>query len=322
MNIEIHHIWQALLKLKQALKRCTDPWDYAILCFQNESVKIYINDFDINIKNSPSIVISNKSMENLNGLHSRMHINGLLNVQIQKSGEFERDQIEFIKQYLPYAIMPLNARKRGRTMIISHFAQSLDGKIATNDGSSQWIGNQENLIHAHRMRALCDAILIGSNTLKTDNPSLTVRKVDGNDPVKVVIGKSTQLDFNKLLKDNAHVIHITDNKRAPKSSEVETIAIGDEDPINCKFILECLYEKGIDTLYIEGGSKTASNFLRCDCIDVIQLHVAPMIMGSGIPSFSLPEISNLSQAIAFNHFHFHQIGNHIMFTGEVERKLS
>jgi len=80
-----------------------------------------------------------------------------------------------------------------------HMAVSLDGKIATVNGHSKWIGNEQNLNHAHRLRAILDGILIGSGTVKTDSPTLNVRRVTGQSPTRFVLSNVSQ-DFSQLQK--------------------------------------------------------------------------------------------------------------------------
>lgn len=318
LNLDL--IWTGIAKLHQSLKLLTTPFEFAVLSFQEKDVDVYVNAPAKSIKSSPSIVVSQQVMENLNGLHTRFEPDSLTEVHLRKTGYMTDEHIGFVKQYIPYALLPLYASKEQRTITISHFAQSLDGKIATNEGNSKWIGNKENLIHAHRMRALCDAILIGSNTLIHDNPSLTVRNVPGNDPVKVVIGQSSELNFTKLLENNARVIYITNDRNNCRTGRVETIGAPEiHGMLDCDKILKKLYKQGIHSLYIEGGSKTASNFLINNSIDVVQLHIAPLIMGSGIVNFSLPEIKAINESISFKKFNFTPVGRHIMFTGEVNR---
>ncbi|NER84083.1 MAG: RibD family protein [Leptolyngbya sp. SIO1D8] len=321
MSLSLNHIWTGIGKLRESLKSLSKPFEFAVLSFQDENIWVGINELDESVKSFPSVVISPYPMNNLNGLHTRFEPDSLTEVHLRKTGYITEEQISFLKQYIPYALLPLHANKEKRTITISHFAQSLDGKIATKEGNSKWIGNEENLIHAHRMRALCDAILIGSNTLIYDNPSLTVRNVAGKDPVKVVIGKSNELDFSKLLENDARVIYITNDKNNCQIGEVETIDTKTcQGVIDCDKILKALYSRGIYSLYIEGGSKTVSNFLINDSIDVVQLHIAPLIMGSGIVNFSLPEIKAINESISFKKFNFTPMGRHIMFTGEVSRQ--
>ena len=225
-------------------------------------------------------------------------------------------KLEFIQLYLPYCLIPLQSAKLKRCMTLLHFAQTLDGKIATNNGHSKWIGNQENLVHSHRLRALFDGILIGSHTLKTDKPRLTVRLVDGEDPIKVVIG-DVHNEFGSLLENNGRVILIT-SEDVPDDGGIETICISENgDHIDTATILKELYKKEIHSLFIEGGAYTASAFLSNQSIDTIQLFISPKLLGSGISCFSLPEIKSIDDSILFSSPSFVPMGDGILFSGNV-----
>ncbi len=321
MNPSLTQIWEAILLLKKKLINFDDTFAHAILSFQNDEVEVFINEFTKKVVDYPSIVVADNAMRQLNGLHSRFCQKGLMELELVKSGKFSEAQLSFAKLYLPYALLPTYAKNQKRAITVSHFAQSLDGKIATSSGQSQWIGNKENLVHAHRMRALCDAILIGSNTLKRDNPSLTVREVPGDNPVKIVVGNAEDEDFDNLIKDKARVLHFTNQTTGNPGEAVETIVgTACDGFIRCDKILTALYSKGIHSIYIEGGNKTSSIFLNENAIDIVQLHIAPMILGSGINNFSLPSINSIDESISFSKYFFTPIGNHIMFTGEVLQK--
>ncbi|MEO1451963.1 MAG: dihydrofolate reductase family protein, partial [Bacteroidota bacterium] len=85
-----------------------------------------------------------------------VHVSETFQLRWVQYGDFSPEESVFITHYLPYALLALQAKKQQRAISIGHFAQTLDGKIATETGESRWIGNPENLTHAHRMRALCD----------------------------------------------------------------------------------------------------------------------------------------------------------------------
>ncbi|MGB0840069.1 MAG: RibD family protein [Chitinophagales bacterium] len=228
---------------------------------------------------------------------------------------------QFFQLYLPYCLISNLAQQQQRTISISHFAQSLDGKIATHTGDSQWIGNPENLLHAHRMRALCDGILIGKNTLQNDAPSLTVRHVEGKNPKRIVISSSA-CDYSSLLKNETERILVLGKNAISPSHQhpsMDYIQLPCTDGrIDTKLILEELFRQGIYSVYIEGGAQTTSTFLKEGNIDVLQLHLSPQVFGSGISGISLPTIDRVQDSIAFKHTHFYRIGNAVMFVGEMD----
>ena len=226
-------------------------------------------------------------------------------------------EILFLKKYLPYCFLSIKAKRLKRAISTTHFAQTLDAKIATNTGDSKWIGNDENLIHAHRMRALCDGVLVGSRTVEADHPKLNVRHVCGNDPVRIVLGHPDS-DFKSLLDcSDAAILVFGKTKTSFKNriSHIQILPKKLQDSIHPISILEKLFELGIYSIYIEGGAKTTSIFIESKAVDVIQSHIAPMIFGSGKSSIELPHIEAVKEAISFSEYHFLPFGDSVMFTG-------
>ncbi len=140
------------------------------------------------------------------------------------------------------------------------------------------------------MRALCDGVLIGSGTLKNDSPKLNVRHVNGVDPSKIIVGNG-DYDYTSLL-GTSKIFKIHSNINT-QSNGVEMIVVDEENGVlNCDTMLRKLYENGIRSIYIEGGSFTSSTFLNQRALDTIQLHFAPIIAGTGISGFTLPLLNH------------------------------
>jgi diaminohydroxyphosphoribosylaminopyrimidine deaminase/5-amino-6-(5-phosphoribosylamino)uracil reductase len=215
----------------------------------------------------------------------------------------------FIKLYLPYVFLPIASKQLNRAITISHFAQTLDGKIATNSGSSKWIGNSENLLHAHRMRALCEGIMVGRQTMLSDKPKLNVRHCAGENPKKIIVGRNNcKEEISGIIGED--FIEISTQKTGESSKRSISMS-----SFNGTEILENLFEKGIHSIYLEGGSKTTSAFLNCSGLDQIQLHISPIVLGSGVSNFSLPEVANISEGVHFSQFKFVPVGDTVMFIG-------
>jgi diaminohydroxyphosphoribosylaminopyrimidine deaminase/5-amino-6-(5-phosphoribosylamino)uracil reductase len=197
--------------------------------------------------------------------------------------------------------------------VITHFAQTLDGRIASISGDSKWIGNQENLIHAHRMRALLDGILVGSKTVQSDDPLLSVRHVTGDDPKKIMVG-GDDLDLSEYRISEKEFISFSQGM----NKNGNNIVLKKEGGIyDSSKILRTLYDLGLQTLYIEGGSFTTSTFLDQNMIDQIQVHFAPIILGSGVTGFNFGGVEYLKEAIYFKSFRYLPLGNQMMFIGEI-----
>jgi diaminohydroxyphosphoribosylaminopyrimidine deaminase/5-amino-6-(5-phosphoribosylamino)uracil reductase len=240
--------------------------------------------------------------------------------RVLEEGSLPREAAALLELYLPYCVAPLHARNVGRPFTVSHFAQSLDGRIATDVGDSRWIGCDENLVHAHRMRALCDAILIGADTLRTDRPALTVRHAEGPDPIRIVVGDACDVECLERAGPSpilvlGDAVEVGDD--AP-STQVERVALPRKNGlIATSTILGSLYDRGILSVYIEGGATTTSAFLAEGNIDVLQLHISPMIIGPGISSFSQPEIRSVAESVRFGPYLYRSVGDGMMFVGRV-----
>ncbi len=147
--------------------------------------------------------------------------------------------------------------KTNKPFVIAKWAMTIDGKIATKN-DSKWITNEEARIHSHLLRNSVDAILIGSNTLIKDNPSLNVRRDDLikiRQPYKFILGKKTTLNLN-IFKENPEKVFFIENP-------------------NLNDLLTQMGEKGITSLLVEGGSYTLSKFLKEDLINSFYCYIAP-----------------------------------------------
>jgi diaminohydroxyphosphoribosylaminopyrimidine deaminase / 5-amino-6-(5-phosphoribosylamino)uracil reductase len=202
-----------------------------------------------------------------------------------------------IDLYLPLA------EARGRPYVVAHLGQSLDGRIATMAGVSRWVTGEEDLLHTHRMRALADAILVGSGTLRHDDPQLTVRRCAGDHPVRVVIDGERRLGPEyRIFQDGAAptlVLVAADRARSGErlgQAEIVPVPRG-EGGLAPRDIRSTLAARGLNFLFIEGGGITISRFLVAGALDRLQLTVAPVILGSGRPSLSLPEIVEPHQGL-------------------------
>jgi riboflavin-specific deaminase-like protein len=198
---------------------------------------------------------------------------------------------------------PLCAARRNGSYAVGHLAQSLDGRIATTNGKSRWLSGDEDLLHTHRMRAMCDAVIVGVNTVLNDDPQLTVRRCAGGHPVRVVLDPERRLDGSqRMLRDGAAptlVLAAADRARAGETlarAEVVPVPRGrwGLDPHEIRRILA---RRGLSVLFVEGGGVTVSRFLASGALDRLQITVAPLILGSGRPGILLPEITDVRNGL-------------------------
>lgn len=196
---------------------------------------------------------------------------------------------------------PLRNGTSDNLVIIGQIGQSLDGKIATASGDSHYINASAGLTHLHRLRALVDAVVIGIGTAISDDPQLTVRRVSGPNPVRVVIDPRGRLSRDaKLLTDDgtSRLIFTTTSAKIDMPAGVEIVAIEAADgKIAPAAIAAALASRGLRRVLIEGGAKTVSGFLEARCLDRLHVMVAPIILGSGRSGIDLPIIQRVSDAL-------------------------
>jgi diaminohydroxyphosphoribosylaminopyrimidine deaminase/5-amino-6-(5-phosphoribosylamino)uracil reductase len=285
MNIPVDSIWPALLRCRKSLNS-TEESDCRGWTFEqtNEAGWSFrMNDGPVDPSVSDDCIC----------------------LDLEKPYPESCDKIGLAGIYLRLLHGLARARHENRFFITAHFAQSIDGRIATHCGDSQWIGNKANLIHAHRLRALHDGILVGANTVRRDRPNLTVRHCDGRNPVRVVLAGRRTIDeeaFSGLSGDTPTWVLSTLSRDGGSAKGVEWITLAGSPSahiINVSEIIRCLRQRGLQSLMIEGGSYTVSQFLAAGEVNELEIHVAPIVLGSGISSLNLPEIDRLRDAPQF-----------------------
>ena len=150
------------------------------------------------------------------------------------------------------------------------------------------------------MRALLDGVLVGARTVLQDNPQLTVRHVEGPNPRRLVLsGTGTALrgqQPRQIFESPGSVVIVRSDAEVGRTNDhVEVVSLQHNGTIGLPpaSVLEALSERGIHSIYLEGGAKTVSSFLGASAIDILQVHIASMVLGSGLSSFSLPEVEHV-----------------------------
>jgi len=199
--------------------------------------------------------------------------------------------------YAPLLIAP----PAGRPLVFAHLGQSLDGRIATRSGSSQWITGPEDIAHCHRLRAIADAVMVGASTVALDDPRLTVRAVSGEDPLRVVIDPRCGLPEDRAVFTGARsTVLCGEGARYPHragGARLIELPLDAEGKIAPDAALACLAALGVRRLFIEGGGVTVSRFLQAGCVDRLHLAIAPVILGSGRQGIQLDEIASIHEGL-------------------------
>ena len=184
--------------------------------------------------------------------------------------------------------------------VLGRIAQSLDGCIATASGASHWISGPEDIVHTHRLRALFDAVVIGAGTVRADDPQLTTREVGARRRCvlcSIPIAAWTRgIACSAMAGDAAAVCQRcrrqdrVGRRRAPVPRAREGLDIA--------AVLATLAERGLRRIFVEGGGITVSRFLAAGALDRLHVTVAPLLIGSGIPAFTLPQAATLTECCA------------------------
>ena len=195
-----------------------------------------------------------------------------------------------------------------RPTVTVTMAQSLDGRIATVTGQSQWISGDETLSLAQQMRAESDSILVGVGTVIADNPKLTCRIPGSDSPLRVVLDSSLRIPLGSEVVATAGIVPTviyvgpgvgSGNRKQVEQAGAEIVVVepdcdGRPDP---RRVLADLYHRGVRSTMVEGGSKIITGFLRAGLVDRIVAVIAPMIIGHGINTVGDLAVTELRDAI-------------------------
>lgn len=198
-----------------------------------------------------------------------------------------------------------------RPRITLKLATSLDGRIATASGESQWITGEDARLEGHRLRAAHDAILVGVETVLQDDPELTARlpgrTVD--QPLRVVLDSRLRTPSTARLAGDNTLILTAAEPRAVGRARVRRIAM-EEGRLGISAVLTALSDAGVASLLIEGGGQVAASFLRADAVDRLEWFRAPILLGGeGRPCIATLALANLADAPKFRRLGVEPVGD-------------
>ena len=195
--------------------------------------------------------------------------------------------------------------EKGMPFVTIKYAQTLDGRIATVTGNSQWISSPASLKFAHQLRAEHDAILVGRGTVQKDDPELTVRLVRGRNPLRIIVDSHLHISPNAkvLRKTSSTPTLIATVKKAgdprfkkftANGAEVLTVKADKNGHVDLKKLFGILAQKKISSVLVEGGSQIITSLLKHNLADRLVTVIAPKIMGKGIEAVGDLHIKNLT----------------------------
>ncbi|HLQ33564.1 MAG TPA: bifunctional diaminohydroxyphosphoribosylaminopyrimidine deaminase/5-amino-6-(5-phosphoribosylamino)uracil reductase RibD [Chloroflexota bacterium] len=216
-------------------------------------------------------------------------------------------------------------------------AMTLDGKIATSSGRSRWISGETARAWVHRRRDQADAVLVGANTVRLDNPQLTVRPApaDGRQPLRCVVTASGNLPAEAaLLSDEAETIvfHPSDVPLPPRwerlgegtSSTAECnphpSPLPEGEGIDLEAVLRRLADRGVNDVLVEGGARLNATLLNAGLVDRVSSFIAPKLFGGDAPSgFADLGVLDPNEAIRLENLEVSQVGDDWLFQGRPAR---
>lgn len=195
----------------------------------------------------------------------------------------------------------------GMPYVIYKTAMTLDGNIATVTGHSRWVTGEASRRHVHRLRAQCDAVMVGVDTIIVDNPQLTVRHVRGRNPFRIIVDTRLRTPESVAvlsgdLANKTVIATCESNPRVHRRYELQGATVLVCEELNGRVSMADLLRKlgalGMQTILLEGGSRLAGDMLQAGLIDEFMLFYAPKIIGSdGFSSFALQGITTMEQAV-------------------------
>ena len=197
--------------------------------------------------------------------------------------------------------LPICSATNAQPITVGHLGQSLDGFIATHAGESQYVTGEENIKHLHRMRALCDAVVVGAGTVAADDPQLTTRHVSGPSPVRVVLDPTRRLadHYRVFNDDSADTLYVCARSLARDGEthvgRAQLVAVDDQgEGIDVTAVQRVLRARGCHRIFVEGGGVTVSMFLEAALLDRLQIAIAPLLIGDGRPAIRMAPRMTLS----------------------------
>ena len=186
----------------------------------------------------------------------------------------------------------------GEPFVIAKCGMSLDGYLTRPPGETRWLTSESSRTHAHQLRALVDAILVGAETIRRDNPRLTVRKGPRRtQPWRVILTKSGRLPQNAtIFRDSAKERTVVYRNRTLRA------------------VLRDLGRREITSVLIEGGGDVLSQALDQRLIDKVQIYIAPLFTGGGVLAFGGKGAASTQQSLRLESPRYERIGQDICIT--------
>lgn len=214
-----------------------------------------------------------------------------------------------------------------RPLGILKYAMTLDGKIATTSGHSAWVTSQEARTEVHQLRAACDAIIVGGNTVRQDNPYLTTRQVEAHNPLRVVMSRHLNLPESAHLWQtvDAPTLVLTEKGANPDFQElllkqgVEVVELTSLTPDKA---MAYLYERGFCSVLWECGGTLAASAIAQGAVQKVLAFIAPKIIGGSIAPTPVGDLgfTTMTEALSLERVRWRVVGSDCLVEGYFPQK--
>ena len=213
-----------------------------------------------------------------------------------------------------------------RPLVTVHYAQTIDGRIASRTGDARYVSGERSLRLAHELRATNAAIMVGIGTVLADDPRLTTRLVEGPSPIRVIIDSTLRipLDANVIADRTVETIVATtgdalierEQAITARGARVMRTPAAPDGSVDLAAVLAQLRREGVESLLIEGGRGIITSALKGKLVDRLTVCIAPKVLGQGIDAVGDLSIERLRDAVTFARSRFVSCGEDVIFYGE------
>jgi len=265
----------------------------------------------------PNPLVSGKGLAELNAAGIKTCVGG-----------HESEAREINEAYLKYMVT-------GVPFVIAKFAMSLDGKIATKTGDSHWISNEQSRCYVHGVRHTVDAIMIGVNTLITDDPKLTARGCSGKggatskQPLRIIVDGTGRVPMGaRVFSQPGHTLVAwtapvnEDKRRELEAMGAEVVILpGHDGRVDLLEVLKAIGERQVSTVLLEGGSELLGYAFDHGLVDKVLAFIAPMIIGGndGRTAVGGSGAFTIAEALSLERVEVKSFADNVLVSGYVKK---
>ena len=214
-----------------------------------------------------------------------------------------------------------------RPLGILKYAMTLDGKIATISGHSTWVTGKEARSHVHQLRAACDAVIVGGNTVRLDDPYLTSHHPDAHNPLRVVMSRTLDLpiDAHVWQTDDAPTLVLTEvaaNPDLQKQLVKKKVEVVELTPLTPAKVMTYLYERQLSSVLWECGGTLAASAIADGAVQKIMAFIAPKIVGGRVAPSPVGDLgfATMTDALTLERVSLRQLGSDYVIEGYLPLK--